>query len=136
MLSHPWAFSGLRFFDIRYIIFFYIYRRQRLSVLYSKCGSTLELLSGVHWEEKYELKSCTFLSELEMILLFTFSGGIWVFFWLFKNVFRIDQYVFGIVEGSSNFLLNMFVYLSLASTIIFEHSFDLAVRRFLFSSVG
>ena len=44
-------------------------------------------------------------------------------------------YAFGIVEGSFDVVLNLFVYLSLASTIILEHMFDLAVR-FLFSSVG
>ena len=56
-------------------------------------------------------------------------------FLLFKNVFRNYQYAFGIVEESSNFLLNLFVYLYLASTIMFGHLFHLAGKRFLFSSV-
>ena len=77
-----------------------------------------------------------FWSKLEIILPFTFSGGILDVFLLFENIFRIDQYAFGIVEGSSDFFLNLFLCLSLASMIIFGSLFDLTVRRFLFSSVG
>ena len=51
-----------------------------------------------------------FWLKLEIILLFTFSGGILDVFLLFE--------------------------INLASVIIFGSSFDLTVRRFLFSSVG
>ena len=61
-------------------------------------GNTLELLIGIRQKAKCELKSFSFFSKLQIILPFTFSGGILGIF-LFRNVFRVDQYAFGIVEG-------------------------------------
>ena len=46
-------------------------------ILYSKYGgSTLELLIGIRQKAKCELKSFSFFSKLQIILPFTFSGGI------------------------------------------------------------
>ena len=119
------------------IFFFSVFTdANRQFVLYSNGGSTLLFLIGVHWEAKCELKSSAFFLKLEIIIPFTFCGWILGIFFFFKNVFGIDQFAFGIVEGLSNFLLNIFVYHTLVSTIIFEHSFDLGVIKFSFSSAG
>ena len=74
--------------------------------------------------------SSAFLPKLDITLLLSFSGGTVFLFGFFKKVFRIDQYAFSMVEGTSYLLFNMLVYLSLDLRIMFEHSCDLVVRRF------
>ena len=72
-----------------------------------------------------KLKNPSFSYKLEILLPFTISGGVFGISLLFKKVFRIDQYAFGIVKGSPSLLLNFLVYLYLALSIVFEHSFEL-----------
>ena len=68
-----------------------------------------------------KLKNPSFSYKLEILLPFTISGGIFGI----SLLFRIDQYAFGIVKGSPSLLLNFLVYLYLALSIVFEHSFEL-----------
>ena len=62
-----------------------------LFILNSKAGNWLLLITGVHWETKYELKSSALSVTLETILSSTRIGGVLGIFLLLKNPFEIDQ---------------------------------------------
>ena len=85
MLFHPCALSTFRFSSSVKVIFSIL-----LLVLNSKVGSWLLLITGVHWEAKYELKSSAFSSKFETNLSPTRIGGIMGIFLLTKNLFQID----------------------------------------------
>ena len=87
MLVPPWAFSGLRFFNVRQI-------SSPLDLQTTTAHSFYIAMVEVHL-------SFAFFLNLKIILPSTFSGSILGILLLFNNVFRIDQYPFGIVEGSS-----------------------------------
>ena len=62
----------------------------------------LLLIKVVHCLEKWELKILAFCVKSVINLLSWKTGGIMGIFLLFKNVFNMDQYVFGLVLGSKN----------------------------------
>ena len=91
MLSHPYALSTFRFFITRLIspsvkVIFSIL----LPVLNSKEGSRLLLVTGVHLEAKYELKSSAISAKFETALSLTRIGGIMGIFLLLKKL-KIDS---------------------------------------------
>ena len=86
MLFHPCALSTFRFFIFNFIsssvkVIFSIL----LLVLNFKVGSWLLLITGVHWEAKYELKSSSFSAKFETNLSSARIGGIMGIFLLPKN---------------------------------------------------
>ena len=92
MLSHRCSLSTLRFFISRFIsssvkVFF----SNLLFILNSKEGNWLLLITGVHWETKYELKSSALLATFETSLSSTRIGGVLGIFLLLKNPFEINQ---------------------------------------------
>ena len=62
-----------------------------LLALISKEGSWPLLITGVHWEAKYELKSSIFSAKFETTLSSARIGGTMGVSLLLKNLFKIDQ---------------------------------------------
>ena len=70
-------------------------------------GKTLLLLKREHWFTKKWLNNSVFSLKSVMNLFLWKRGGMQGIFLLFKNVFKIDQYVYGLVRGSANLLENL-----------------------------
>ena len=70
-------------------------------------GKTLLLLKREHWFTKKWLNNSAFSLKSVTNLFSWKRGGMQGIFLLFKNVFNIDQYVFGLVRGSANLLVNL-----------------------------
>ena len=99
IISWPWAFSGLIFliiFKISYVenstdesdLHVFLVRTE---------GSLLLLLTREHCLEKKSLKSSAFSLKSMMKLPLCNRGGMLGIFLLFRKVFNIDQYDFGLV---------------------------------------
>ena len=102
-----WALLALRFFIIKRRSFLLILNDyNQLLVLKLKTGSMLVFWTRVHCSAKDWLNSSAFLWKSDMSLLLTRRGGIFPIFFLFKNLFIIDQCVFNAVSRQSNFFLN------------------------------
>ena len=98
-----------------------------VSVYGQKGGKELLFSRGVLWQAKNLLKRLTFSEKFEIYLLLTHEGGIIGVFLLFTKGLIIFQYVLGSVKGSISFWLNWLMYFSLASKVVFVHSFDNAL---------
>ena len=65
---------------------------------------TLLLLKREHWFPKKRLNNPAF-SLITVMNIFSWkTGGMQGIFLILRNVFNIDQYVFGLVRGSTNLL--------------------------------
>ena len=74
-------------------------------VLHANCGSILPLFIGVHIDAKKSLKRLAFTGKSEINLLLTGKRGIDGIFLLYKNWFKIDQYVLGAALESLSLLV-------------------------------
>ena len=70
-------------------------------------GKTLLLFNRVHWFAKKVLKSSAFSLKFVINLFSWNRGGIQGIFLLFRKVFKMDQYVFELVEGLASLLANL-----------------------------
>ena len=67
-------------------------------------GSTLLLLTAVHWLAKYLLNMLALASNSAISPLFNIRGGILGTFFSFYKVLSVAQYFFMDLEGSPSFI--------------------------------
>ena len=104
---------------------------RNLSVSFGRLlGKTLLLFNKVHWLAKNISKSSASSLNLGANLFSWKSGGIQGIFLSFRNVFKIDQYVFELVKRLANLLDSLKFYLCLHSSI---DIFNWFCRAFNFS---